>query len=120
MSAENLWTTIARLDGNGLCITDAVVCKLAVTVADIGLPSDPLEAIFMLDTEGLGLYIVDDDLLREGLGLPPFDWGDDGHAWPAIYSTCPACATINAYMGILGNLRHYRCSACGLQYSEEA
>lgn len=103
MSAENLWTTIARLDGNGLCITDAVVCKLAVTVADIGLPSDPLEAIFMLDTEGLGLYIVDDDLLREGLGLPPLVIG------------CPACQQDAYLLGVLGRLPHYRCSACGAQ-----
>lgn len=32
-------------------------------------------------------------------------------------SACPSCTTINAPMGTLGRRLHYRCRACGQQWS---
>lgn len=37
---------------------------------------------------------------------------------------CPACTALNiekeALLGVLGNLAHYRCRHCGIDFSEEA
>ena len=31
--------------------------------------------------------------------------------------SCPACDEVNYPMGTLGSIIHYRCRACGLEYS---
>ena len=32
---------------------------------------------------------------------------------------CPMCETKNASIGVLGNLIHYLCGACGMWYNSE-
>jgi hypothetical protein len=47
--------------------------------------------------------------------------GDDWDEADSIdHVVCGACGGEGAYMGTLGNLEHFRCVNCGIDFSREA
>lgn len=63
-----------------------------------------------IDSDGQFLcYVLPPDVMR----------AQDYVVEEVVVSMCPACGGANSAMGKLGNLSHFRCQDCGMEYSRD-